>query len=961
MPSWTKPTDTRVDQVIALANAPEQLKLFFDRLQNPAWLGALQKRGLFENPPRPVTHGWEGAQSSPIWPQSGYLARMAPLVPEQVFPIVRKLIGTENISVRADLVDVALGLPARLSAQLVPGMVKWLNEPGLHGTRPDIAQKLGKLMVSLAQQGEVGTALRLCKALLAVERPTVSGNTEGSRMELRPKAEARIDKWAYRSVVGEDVAVLALAAGRQTLETMISCLRAALRIERGEGAAKDVPDYSSIWRPAIEPHEQNVARDFEVRDILITGLRDLLDRVIDTGTMPLEDVASILGRQVRPVFQRLALYALRRHGASALELVAQWLTNYALFEEPEVHHEYTTLEADYFGLLPPAAQEIILNWIDAGLDRDEVTARFQRLEGRVPSQEEIGRRVRTWQWQHLAPIATSLPEAWAQRYNELVDEFGELDHPEFLSYSRVQMGEKTPMTAEELRPLPVPAIIEAIRSWQVTPEPFGPTVEGLAQTVGQLASEEPARFSREAKCFIGLEPPYIRHLAHGFLSAVNQGKPLEWEPVLSLCKWAVEQPRELPGGVEPTGYMDPDWGWARSVVGHLLYAALEAEEAEIPFDLRQLTWDVIVPLTEDPDPADRAYAGPDDVHRASLNTVRGQAMRTVMRYALWVHRNLEAMGTAHQRQRGFDEMVEVRDVLEKHLDVQLDPSLAIRAVYGQWFAWLVLLDKVWASSHVAVIFPRSSKEKLYWRASWDAYVTMSRPYDSAWFLLRGEYRRAVERLDDQDDRTRQRLNPDEKLAEHLMVQYWRGNLGFRDADGLLEAFLDRAPDVIGSHAITFVGHVLHDSTEVLPHSIVARLHDLWECRLITYRENPSKHPEGLAAFGWWFASGAFADSWALRQLGEVLRLTHRIDMDDVVVERLARAAPDYPRESISCLEILIDMTTEPWTIRHWVRDIRTILQAALESRDEDARATAEALIDKLGRKGHHDYRDLRSL
>jgi hypothetical protein len=84
-------------------------------------------------------------------------------------------------------------------------------------------------------------------------------------------------------------------------------------------------------------------------------------------------------------------------------------------------------------------------------------------------------------------------------------------------------------------------------------------------------------------------------------------------------------------------------------------------------------------------------------------------------------------------------------------------------------------------------------------------------------------------------------------------------------------------------------------------------------------------------------------------------------MDDAVVERLAHTAPAYPRDSLVCLELLVSMTTEPWTIRHWLSHIRTILQAALESRDKDVLTAAHALIEEFGRQGHHDYRDLRSL
>ncbi len=318
--------------MIALANEPEQLKRFFDRLQNPMWLAPLDKRGLFDSPPEPISHGWEGTRSSPIWPQSGYLARMAPEISGQVLPIVRRLIGTQNLSVRADLVDAAISLPASAAAQLVPSMVKWLNDGAQPGMHMDIARRLGKLMVSLGRQGETEPAIRLCKALLFVERLTPPDSVSGGRVRLRPEAEARIDRWAYRSILREDVPELALGGARETLLAVIGCLSATLHIRRGEGVAKEAPDYSSIWRPAIEPHAQNDPNDRDIANLLISGLRDLVDHLVGSRTMSLEDVVSILRQQDRPVFQRIALYALGRYGASAHELVVQWLTDRTLFD-----------------------------------------------------------------------------------------------------------------------------------------------------------------------------------------------------------------------------------------------------------------------------------------------------------------------------------------------------------------------------------------------------------------------------------------------------------------------------------------------------------------------------------------------------------------------------------------------------------------------------------------------------
>lgn len=123
-------------------------------------------------------------------------------------------------------------------------------------------------------------------------------------------------------------------------------------------------------------------------------------------------------------------------------------------------------------------------------------------------------------------------------------------------------------------------------------------------------------------------------------------------------------------------------------------------------------------------------------------------MYAVMRYALWVRRHLEKEPDAQTRiARGFAEMPEVREVLKSHLDPVRDPALAIRAVYGQWFPWLALLDPEWSSSHVNLIFPKAPDETYLRDAAWETYVVFCQPYDDVLEILKEEYEHAIEKLD----------------------------------------------------------------------------------------------------------------------------------------------------------------------------------------------------------------------
>jgi hypothetical protein len=397
----------------------------------------------------------------------------------------------------------------------------------------------------------------------------------------------------------------------------------------------------------------------------------------------------------------------------------------------------------------------------------------------------------------------------------------------------------------------------------------------------------------------------------------------------------------------------------------LLYAGFEAGSDVIPFDLRTLAWDVLRPLTDDPEPtlesntpAEGSYL---DLASLSINTTRGKAMHAVVRYALWVRQHIEkAPDSREHTTHGFDEMPEVRDVLNAHLDPQQDRALAIRAVYGQWFPWLVFLDRQWATEHVSSIFSQDESLQDLRDAAWETYVVFCAPYETAFEVLREEYGRAVERLGTSSIQRRPMTNPEEHLAEHLMILYQWGKLSLDEPNGLLARFYAKASDALCSHALAIEGRRLLGTQETVPPEILDRLKRLWEQRLAVARaaQSSAAHAAELASFGLWFASAKFDDRWAMAQLTEVLRLVGKVEPDHMVVERLAALVIRMPQQAVECLRLIVKGDKEGWAILGWPEHARTILATAIQSADAEARETAVDLVHRLGALGHREFRNL---
>lgn len=957
MKSWKKPTPEQVYQAVSLLVHVEQYRYFFDHLENPEWLEPLRQKGFLRHPPQPIRNEKEGTIRFPPWPEARYLARMAAYKPELVTDIIHEMDDTVNVVVLSDLVDALLAMPAEVGAELAEKTVRWAESP--YWLLPE---KMGQLLAHWAKGGRIDEALRVARVLLDIlpgEGHTVPGPDHTYR--LPPEPRARFDAWDYEEVLKDHYPDLVREAGLPALELLCELLEKAIWLSRRGGDDEGSKDYSYIWRPAVEDHPQN--HGHTVKDALISGVRDAAELVIRSGRA-IKEVVNALEEKHWKIFYRIALHLLRAFPEEAEEFAATKLTNRALFEDVVLRHEYVLLLRDRFRRLAPGDQAKILKWIENGPELDQWKQRRENATGRQPSEEEIT-RCEIWQRDWLARIGPeNLPEEWREQYAGLVKKYGKPEHPEFSVYTESGwVGPTSPKTADELKAMSVSEIVEFLRTWNPPKSMKSifdePSPEGLGRVLSSVVAEDSGRFADEAPSFQELDPTYVRHVLFGLSDALGQGRAFGWEPVLGLCQWVVSQQRDIPGQQVRETDADSDWGWTRKAIADLLSAGFEDRQNGIPIDLRQRVWAILKPLTDDPDPTpedEQRYGGSNmDPANLSINTTRGEAMHTVIRYALWVRRHLESEPyTEDRRAKWFGEMLEVREMLEDHLDLAREPSLAIRAVYGQWFPWLVLLDTDWARAHAARIFPQDRENEPFLEAAWNTYITLCWPYDNVLQILRPFYRFAVDRIgirrvDTWDD-------PDQKLAEHLIVFYWRGKLTLNDS--LFVRFWEKAPDAMKAYAIEFVGRSLARTEGEIPEEILDRLKQLWEKRLAITKtaQHHSVFEKELAAFGWWFVSKKFDTGWTIAQLSKSLRLARKVKPAHMVLEHLASTVHTHPQESIECLRMIAEDDRKGRHIYASRDNLREILSAAL--RHPTAADEARQVINYLGSRGFLEFRDL---
>jgi hypothetical protein len=925
------PSKETVEKALAAIKEPAAYEYFFDQLESPTWISPLRDRGFFQHPPQGEIEG--NYIRFPYWPESRYLTRVASLDPELVLGVLRKIPDTNNPRVLGDIVDALLAMPPALSARLAKRAGSWVTSryPLL------LPQKLGDLVIHLAKGGQLKAALALAYELLAPADIPEDEEPSGSRPRLL-EPQPRYDMWSYEQVAKKIVPILAAVNYQDTWELLANLLEDAVRHTVPE--AEPPHDGSGIWRSTVEVSDQNGPVN-SMPDVLIDLLRDTAYQQSNSQPANISSiVAGLLGRPWR-IFHRIAYHLLASQVEANLALARQLVLDSSHFDDPDGYHEFWLLVRAVFPRIDQGERQELLRAIETGPTE---------THGDDPE-----RYRQAWRLRRLAVLKDVLGPVEREQYDALAAALGyEPERPDLLMFSSgMWVGPTSPKEASELESMTTQEITAFLRAWQPSNEFMSPDREGLTRNLTTAVAAQPRRFAESAGEMTDLHPTYLRGLIDGWAAAAKEGHSFPWPPILSLCQWIIEQPNAAAGETWGT----TEWQLARRAVTYLLIYAFSPGECEMPVALRNDAWALLDALSRDIDPTpqfEEQYGGANmDPASLAINTTRGQAMHDVVRYALWTARSMSG-GKAPDTAISFELMPEVRDVLTERLDVAVEPSAAVRSVYGQWLPWLYYLDANWTKEHLNSIFPDSSELAHLRDAAWHAYLFFSPLTDEVFDLLRRQYEDAIGRLQEPVPESAMRPEaPGVSLGKRIITQFVRGKLALEDP--LVIQFFEKAPLDIRREVLAHAGRVVNDLTPQ-DATAVERAIELWNSRV---EAQAAKGDSELTAFGWWFISEDFPANWALEQLSRTLSYTDgKIDHEYSVMIRLAEVAHIDPALAVRCVRTILEKDREREIILGSADKVRDVLRVALTSEQGDARQSAIDLIHLLGAHGYREMREL---
>lgn len=921
-----------IDDLESLLDDTDVRREFFRKLSDPEWVVPLDRRGYFSSPPG-ARQLAGGNLQYPTWPESQYLARVAARSATEVATIFGKL-SIDNPFIAGDLLKAAAAMPANEAARLVPAVCVAATKGILSIHFKDAAD----LCVRLSDAGEIDAAMKLADGLFT------------PRFEQGQEEPIRRDSYWYKEGLKDVTPRLSVTKSHEFLPKLCEWLDASVKAKK-LADADSRSDYSWIWRPAVEEHQQNY--DFEFAGVMVGFVRDGFEQAILAGNLSLAGALQVLESYSYAIFKRLGIHLLSEFGKAEPEVLRQAILSREFLDGYEYKHEYARLVGRHLSALLPQERELWFSLVDAGPSHDGDADR-----GVIDATRQ--ERDEWWKYEKLHWARAVLEGKHREFYERMRNKHGEPDLADLNSRTTFsRWGDESPVAVDQLTAMTFEEAVEAVSRWQPDgPRLVGPSLDGITSTFSEYVATDPEQFSSWAGYLEGRPAGFVGAFIRQMGIAVSAGIPIDISAVMRLCRWVVERPVE--GALE----------LVREEVSRFIEYVCKATDGDKPRypveELRVELWQLIEQLCRDRSASYMIRDVSQDDPRLSeylelgINSPRGRAVVAAFDYARWVANHIKEMDGKREIVRGgFDIMPEVREMLQWQI-ASRNRTVEVFAIIGSRIGLIYWIDEAWLAGNSEHLFNlqglKANPPAAEGWAAWNAFLVWVGPHVALYRLFRSQFAYAVEQAAQVESIERARQQPMNQLGVHLMTLYGRGQLGLNDDGGLLRRFIESAHPDIRRHAIGFVGGSLEVKGEV-PADVLDRFMSLWDFYWAGPGRKDAKEDPDAWLFGPWFSCGKFPPAWSLERLWQFVEVAPAPEPDRAIAERLSEIADTDILTAQRILDRVVRSDAEGWRIAGWCDAAKPILRQAMDA-GGDARQEAEALINHFGRRGYIEFGEL---
>jgi len=895
-----KPNKKHVEKALMLIQTSGDYEFFLNNLNSPHWLKPLDEAGIFSTPE--MVEETNDIITIPSWAPTKYLIKIASVAPTNVLEIILKVPETNNPKIHLDFIKAAIIMPSKISITLYDSIIAWLDNPYKF-----IEREVAILIAKYYSEGFDFQALELSKKLFEINYLTNDAKEKKRVMRVRNEWECNeLLKIIIVNIINLESKFKFIILLSENLEKIIE----NEKINHNKDS-----DCSHVWRMNIEDTQKTYDN---LENIFINWIRDIGVDIIVADNRFVDLLVNYFDSKSYPIFIRIAIYFVWKN-LTRNDLVMKALMNSHYATDMDIFHEYSILLRDSFPKLDESSKNKILYFID-------------NLKSLKPEQNDEYKKYRLF---YLTQ--DFMNNKWQEKLNIYKKQYGEKqEYPEYFFYlgDAIITHPKSTISLDELNRMTISEISNYLSTW-IPPidERYGEYTYGLSQEIEKVVFARADEFCSNTHLLKFNNFTFVRAMIQGFTQALTQNEKIDLDAVLLYLLWSVNV-REYNKNTDFDKEMKLS-GMKESAC-LFLQKALSTHENYLKLNQKNIIWKIIDASLNDIDPnQEREKTLSRDYYHIAINSTRGIALETAIRYGLWVMR----ISNIERENFGRENCPELFQVLDKHLDIQIENSKAVRSVYGVWLPWLTLLDSNWIRSNLNIIFPHNPSDRLFKIAAWEAYLLYSQPYDAIFREMETIYLTEINNIDCYE--TEDEIKIANRLVEHIIIFYLRSLISL-DSEIFMELY-KRSDSELRAHIINFMGRIMNASFGV-------KATEFWNWRIIAC--NKINSWEELKGFGWWLNVNSLPEEWLLDQAEFVLQKTCSIMPSHSVVETLVTLCPKFPEKVLKVFKLIVDNKVTEHGFFLWRSAAEALIPILINS---PYKQETIDIINKLGAYGMDEF------
>lgn len=947
---------------------------FFQTASTNIWMSSLSEKGYFSNPPDAELTK-EGYYIDPPWPPAGYLLRIFDASPKEVLDEIAKFPPTNNLRIlecilkvvlRSNSADTVLKFSSFIFAfikncrwghELIIELLKkpFILDQKLSGLTTEILLKTVEFHPDPNEEEKES-------------RRNEGSETWGTSLEPTPSFK----QWEYQQILEHAIRPLAEKSPYLVAHCLIDSVSSMLRmsIHREDVNKNYGEDYSEIWCGRLNIADRNYQ---DTRGLLIHILTYACEQVYEKVPESITAIDLPLRNQPWKVFKRLRQHLYGRYPTDkTLPWIREIILEYNDYSENEYRYEFQVMirsACEYFGshLLSETEKVKLFDAILSGPSKE----RYREWVENRYSEELFQKRQRWFHRMQLRPFVAILSGKYKLIFDDLQREesdqtLSDESYSPYVGSCSGVVSYKSPKTFEELEHLSDDDLLTYLNAWD---EEHRDKDNWLVEVNISALADVFRTFFREKivpqasrLCFWmdhvqKIERPvYITAITKAFQELVKSKDFTNLNEYFKLCMSILTR--------QNTDNVTYDPESAESLSEKYYSTWRGPRQAVIDFIDTCLSSDVNAPIAERKnfanllklactqfdyqlDSAQSMLRSQSDQITVAINSTRGNALESLIRFGFWVRQNLPE-----------DTFPEITDILSMRMGHTTERLLttAEHSLLGMRFGDLCVLLPSWVMKHKDEVFPKNNE--LFWVNAFGSFIQFNRPTKLTFDILQDDFRFALSHLNILTTTNGSRKGLVDRLGQHIFAFYLWGVYPFVDnSDNMLSLFYkETEPD--RNHwgkLLDYVGQSLKNSGKHLEKQLVDRAIAYFDWRF------KKAEPLEFQHFTFWLGAECLPAEWRLCSYLKFLRLGTSVDNISFSQELciLNSMFPDHLSLVIDCLlEITNILISKSGPQYFSDAAAKNILRVAFASEDTTIRDKATRIRENLLKTGNFDFLEI---